>query len=379
MNFLSLKELSIYIDFSKCFSHIFYEKVFRELSYYLEVLGFPKVKTLYIKYNDLRLVDVFELKSFLTSLSAKFNFFDLDEFTFELHPGNITTSVLTVLDNFFVSRISLDIKSFSSKFLEKIGIFGVSIDKVNAAIENIHQFHFDLNIDFDINILYHNKTNLKSDLVKVISYAPEHISLSEVLIDKNNCIVDSSSDAYSDYNDIRGEDLWFYAFDFLESHGYLNYEISNFALRGYEGKHNVRYWELSPYLGLGLQAVSLLFVSENNGLRAVIRKDDNFLYSVESSATFENLSDLDFFIYHFITNLGTKQGLDISILRRRFIYHQNDFYKFIDYLLSLNKSVVLSNDILYLEQCERFKLNFYLRLIEEYLIVNSFKVSFKFL
>ncbi|AFI31444.1 HemN-related protein [Borrelia crocidurae str. Achema] len=303
----------------------------------------------------------------------------MDEFTFELHPGNITTSVLTVLDNFFVSRISLDIKSFSSKFLEKIGVFGVSIDKVNAAIENIHQFHFDLNIDFDINILYHNKTNLKSDLVKIISYAPEHISLSEVLIDKNNCIVDFSSDAYSDYNDIRGEDLWFYAFDFLESHGYLNYEISNFALRGYECKHNVRYWELSPYLGLGLQSVSLLFVSENNGLRAVIRKDDNFLYSVESSATFENLSDLDFFIYHFITNLGTKRGLDISILRCRFIYHQNDFYKFIDYLLSLNKSVVLSNDILYLEQCERFKLNFYLRLIEEYLIVNSFKVSFKFL
>ncbi|WP_242400564.1 hypothetical protein [Borrelia crocidurae] len=72
---MSLKELSIYIDFSKCFSRIFYEKVFRELSYYLEVLGFPKVKTLYIKYNDLRLVDVFELESFLTSLSAKFNFF----------------------------------------------------------------------------------------------------------------------------------------------------------------------------------------------------------------------------------------------------------------------------------------------------------------
>ncbi|WP_024653392.1 HemN-related non-iron pseudo-SAM protein PsgB [Borrelia persica] len=368
MGFLCLRDLSIYIDLSKCFNGVFCEKILLEVSYYLEVFGFPRIKTLYIKCNDLKMYDICQLKSFLISLSNKFDFALLDEFTFELHPGDITTSVLMILDDFFVSRISLDISSFSAKLLKMMNIVGISMDRMNAIIENIRQFNFDLNIDLSISISPQNEMYLKRDLLRLISYAPEHISLSEVLIDENNRNYDS-----------RVEDLWFYAFDFLEFHGYLNYEISNFALEGYESKHNLRYWELSPYLGLGLHSVSLLVFSKNNGLEAVIRKDDNFLLGMDSSATFENLSDLDFFIYHFITNLGTRRGLDISILKRRFVYDQKAFYKFIDYLLNLNKSVVFRNDILYLEQSERFKLDFYLRLIEAYLIDNAFKVSFKFL
>ena len=42
-----------------------------------------------------------------------------------------------------------------------------------------------------------------------------------------------------------------------------------------------------------------------------------------------------------MTNFGTKKGLDISLLERRFIYEQRDFVKFIEYLLSLSKAVIL--------------------------------------
>ena len=92
--------------------------------------------------------------------------------------------------------------------------------------------------------------------------------------------------------------------------------------------------------------------------------------------TFEILSDLDFFIFHFVTNFGTKNGLNTSVLKHRFAYYQQDF-KFIDYLLSSSQSIIFCNYILYLDGYERFKLDLYFRLITECLVNNCFKVKFK--
>ncbi|AHH08625.1 HemN-related non-iron pseudo-SAM protein PsgB [Borrelia anserina] len=379
MNFLCLSDLSIYIDLTRCLNYVFFDKILKELSYYLKVLGFSKIKTLYIKYykyETLEFGNGFDLKYFLISLSENFDFSKLDEFTFELHPGEITPSLLTILNDFSVSRISLDIKSFSSKFLRIMGASRIPMGKLGTAIDNIHRFNFDLNIDLNVNIPYQEKIDLKKDLVSVIACAPGHVCLSEVLIDEGHYIFNNVS---FNYDEAKAEDFWFYAVDFLQSNGYMNYEISNFALKGHESKHNLRYWALKPYLGLGLNSVSLLIAAKGDGLEPVIRRDDDFLGNEEASAVFESLSDLDFFICHFITNLGTKTGLDVSVLKRRFIYDQKDFGKFIDYLLSLSKAIVFSNDILYLDGHERFKLNFYLRLIREYLVNTSFKVNFKLL
>ncbi|WP_246938343.1 HemN-related non-iron pseudo-SAM protein PsgB [Borrelia coriaceae] len=360
-------------------SIVFFDKILQELSYYLAALGFPKVKTLYIKYEALGLNNSSYLEIFLTSLSEKFDFAILDEVTFELHPEEITPSLLTILNSFSITRISLNVKSFSLKLLKIMGISEVFLGKINCAIDNIHKFGFELNIDLNINIPSQEKMHLRNDLLKVVECYPRHICLSEVLIDEDNYKTDLLRDSSFNYNEEQAEDCWFYAFDFLESHGYINYEISNFALKGHESKHNLRYWNLKPYLGLGVNAVSLLITSESDGLKAVIRRDDNFLGSSGPSATFESLSDLDFFIFHFITSLGTKNGLDVSILRCRFMYNKEDFCKFINYLLSLSKSIIFRNDILYLDGHERFKVDFYLRLIKKYLVDNSFKVNFKFL
>ncbi|AWG43237.1 HemN-related non-iron pseudo-SAM protein PsgB [Candidatus Borreliella tachyglossi] len=379
MNFLPLSDLSIYIDITNCFKYSFLNKILSELNCYLEALSYPKIRTLYIKHQkDLSFINEANLESFLASLSESIDLVQLSEFTFEVYSRGVTPSFLRILNNFSVSRISLNIKSFSQKFLGIMGASRVSFKKVNAVIDNIRRFNFDLNIDLNIQIPYQEKMELKRDLVRLVGFVPEHICLSEISIDEKNFIKNLFGDTSCEDED-QAEDFWFYALDFLESSGYINYEISNFALKGHESKHNLRYWRLEPYLGLGMNSVSLLIGTCGNEFTALIRKDDNFLESEKSSATFEMISNLDFFIFHFMTNLGTRDGLSISVLERRFRYNREDFVKFIDYLLSLNKEVIFSNNILYLNGYERFKLDFYLHLIREYLLSNSFKVNFKFL
>ncbi|UER67806.1 HemN-related non-iron pseudo-SAM protein PsgB [Borrelia sp. BU AG58] len=377
---LPLDELSIYVDLTNCYKSSHFAKVLCELCCYLKNLGYPKIKTSYFKYEVLTIRNNIYLKSFLTSLSERLNFIELDEFTFEVNPKDITPLLLGILNDFFVSRVSLDVKSFSPKFLGIMGVSNVSLKNINLAIDNIRKFNFDLNIDLNINIPYQEKRHLKLDLMSLVGCAPEHICLSEITIDESNFISnDVFKDDVCDNSRDKAEDFWFYALDLLEASGYINYEISNFALKGYESKHNLRYWELKPYLGVGINSVSLLSGIYRSGLKAIIRKGNNFLSGEVSFATFEILSGLDFFVYHFMTNFGIKKGLDVSLLELKFNYEQEDFAQFIDYLLNLNKAVVLKNNFLYLDGHERFKLDFYLRLIREYLIDTSFKVSLKFL
>ncbi|BCR19595.1 hypothetical protein BmHoA_00671 [Borrelia miyamotoi] len=82
-----MSDLSIYIDLTRCFSYDFLNKILRGLYFYLEVLGFPKINTLYIKYETLYFDNSSGLEFFLASLSDNCNFVKLDEFIFELHPG----------------------------------------------------------------------------------------------------------------------------------------------------------------------------------------------------------------------------------------------------------------------------------------------------
>lgn len=53
-------------------------------------------------------------------------------------------------------------------------------------------------------------------------------------------------------------DFYLYAVEQLEHHGYRQYEISNFARPGYEGKHNLIYWDCGDYLGIGPAAHSCM-------------------------------------------------------------------------------------------------------------------------
>ena len=150
------------------------------------------------------------------------------------------------------------------------------LKKVNIAVDNIRKFNFDLNIDLNIHIPYQEKKHLKLDLVRLMGCTPEHICLSEIPIEERNFVTNIFQDVVCDDNKDRAEDFWFYALDFLENNGYINYEISNFALKGYESKHNLRYWELKPYLGLGMKSVSLLIGVDGDEFKAIIRKDNNF-------------------------------------------------------------------------------------------------------
>lgn len=368
-----LFELSLYINMSFCCKDFsIFNRILGELKYYLTLLGHPIIKTLYIKHVDFCLCRQDSLKFIFTSLSKYINLALLEEFTLEIIPGYVDFEKFKLLDEFCITRINLSVQSFSLKFRKIMGISEISYEKMNILIKNIRKFPFDLNIDMAINIPFQKKSDLKRDLKELLSYIPEHICFSDFICEEQDLTLrdfDSSIDS---------EKLWFYALECLESNGYINYEITNFMLKGHESKHNKLNWELKPYLGLGLHAVSLLFCNDkNNNVRALIRKDSGFVKASNHLAKFELLEDLEFFIYHFIQGLGTIQGVNLRSLRLRFEYDDKQFFQFINYCSNLSKKFVFDNNIMLLKGRERFKLDFYLLKIMNYFNDNFFKVKFR--
>ncbi|WKC75446.1 HemN-related non-iron pseudo-SAM protein PsgB [Borreliella yangtzensis] len=372
VDLLPLIELSLYINISFCCKDFsIFNRVLNKLKYHIVLLGHPIIKTLYIKHVDFCLCEQDNLKFIFTSLSKCINLALLEEFTLEIIPGCVDFEKFKLLDEFCITRINLGVQSFSLKFRKIMGIPEVSYKKMNVLINNIRRFSFDLNIDMTINMPLQKKSHLKSDLKELLSYMPEHICFSDFICEKEDLTFRNFD------NGVDSEKLWFCALECLESNGYINYEITNFALKGHESKHNKLNWELKPYLGLGLDAVSLLFCNDNNNIKALIRKDNGFIKANNYLVTFKLLEDLEFFVYHFIQGLGTIQGVNLRSLRLRFEYDEKQFFKFISYCLTLSRKFVFDNNIMLLKGHERFKLDFYLVKIINYFNDNIFKVKFR--
>ncbi|WP_151060314.1 HemN-related non-iron pseudo-SAM protein PsgB [Borreliella turdi] len=373
VDLLPLVELSLYINMSFCYKDFsIFNRILEELKYHLTLLGYPIIKTLYIKHLDFCLCRQDNLKFIFTSLSEYINLALLEEFTLEIIPGYVDFEKFKLLDEFCITRINLGVQSFSLKFRKIMGLPEISYEKMNILINNIRKFPFDLNIDMTINMPLQNKSDLKQDLKELLSYMPEHICFSDFIYEEEGLSLRNFNTG------IDSEKLWFCAVECLESNGYINYEITNFVLKGHESRHNKLNWELKPYLGLGLQAVSLLFCNDkNNNVRALIRKDSGFSKVNNHLTTFELLEDLEFFIYHFIQGLGTVQGVNLRSLRLRFEYNEKKFFQFINYCSNLSRKLVFDNNFMLLKGRERFKLDFYLVKIINYFYDNFFKVKFR--
>jgi oxygen-independent coproporphyrinogen-3 oxidase len=99
----------------------------------------------------------------------------------------------------------------------------------------------------------------------------------------------------------------------IADNGFVQYEISNYSKQGFEAKHNSRYWDSTPYLGVGTAAHSFDGCSRQWNIDNV----DKYIEGVNSGAlayTAEQLSQKDRYNEYIMTALRTSKGLDKQVL-----------------------------------------------------------------
>lgn len=179
------------------------------------------------------------------------------EFTVEANPGTITLSHIQVLKEMGVNRISLGLQSAQNAELMKLGRIHTYGDFLKSyEILRMHGFH-NINIDLMADIPGQTIESYQDTLEQVLDLKPEHISSYSLIVEEGTPFYRMQEEGNLVIPD-EDADRRMYELTrmMLEEKGYLRYEISNYARKGKECIHNLTYWEMGEYLGVGLGASS---------------------------------------------------------------------------------------------------------------------------
>ena len=228
------------------------------------------------------------------------------EITLEANPETVTAQKLTGYKNAGVNRLSFGVQTSKQTSLETLGRIH-SNQKVIEAFSDAKKAGF-TNISADVMLGLPNYTYKElDDTVELIhSLGATHISAYMLKIEQGTPFAVNTPDNIPKEDEVS--DFYLYACEKIESLGYKQYEISNFAMEGCQSRHNNIYWQLENYVGIGPSAHSCL-----DGVR--------FYYPRDLRGFIENPQilqdgkvDVDEFI---MLSLRLKSGLDLTALKEK--------------------------------------------------------------
>lgn len=177
------------------------------------------------------------------------------EFTMEANPASVDLSTLKKYRKLGVNRLSIGMQSANEKELRgltRIHTFEEFCNSYAAA----RKAGFDnINVDVMYGIPMQTKESLDRTLTEVIKLEPEHISLYGLKIEEGTPFAKHEDKLVLPDEDVEYA-MYTSSIEKLARHGYKQYEISNFARKGHECRHNLRYWNCEEYLGFGPAAHS---------------------------------------------------------------------------------------------------------------------------
>jgi oxygen-independent coproporphyrinogen-3 oxidase len=294
--------------------------------------------TLYIGGGTPSIYTSDEIRQIVTSAFQNFDFLTNPETTIEVNPGTVIVEQLKGYRGSAINRINIGVQSFQQKNLDFLGRIHTARE-AHRAIENAHRAGFE-NIGFDLiyGLPGQSQKEWLQDLVAAIGYRPAHLSCYMLSYENGTPLQESLKQSrFQPLAEDRVRTLFDTTIDFLEDHGYFQYEISNFARIKKAGiekdrltnasRHNLKYWTLAPYIGLGPSAHSFIEPQRFWNVSSV----DRYIEAVKSGrlplAAKEMLSCEQQMIEAIYLGLRMTRGIDLAGFKNKFRIDFIDAFK----------------------------------------------------
>lgn len=201
-----------------------------------------------------------QLELLLRGFQENFGFAKKMEITLEANPETVSPRYLKRIRRIGINRLSFGGQSFQDHHLKAMGRIHKSQDIVNA-VEMARNAGFDnINVDLMYGLPSQTMAEWQESLLKATQLPLTHISTYGLKLSPETLWgrwLQEGKLALPE-EDLNA-DMQLYAMEYLEKAGFPRYEIANFAKVGYPCRHNTAYWLRKDYLGLGLNASSLLY------------------------------------------------------------------------------------------------------------------------
>lgn len=223
-----------------------------------------------------------------------------EEVTVELNPEDVGPWINELSG--LVDRISVGIQSMNQQVLSYLGR-NVTVKENIEALEILASSKFSFNADIITSVPSFSVDDTLSDIRKIASYEPDHISFYSLVYEEGTRFFPLYEKRDEDYEVDCLTEGW----KLLSSLGYEHYEVSNFARKGKYAKHNLVYWNLGEYLGLGTSAESHLGADPYYSMRSD-QSVEEFINRAEYDV--EKLEEEDLMIEYIMVALRTEWGID---------------------------------------------------------------------
>lgn len=197
-----------------------------------------------------------QMERLLAGLHSSLDLSALEEWTIEMNPATVALDKAHLLRAGGVNRISMGVQSWDDALLKTLGRTH-SADKAEESFHLLREAGFqNISIDLIFGIPGQSLASWKKTLERSIHLAPEHLSAYGLTYEEGTEFFHLLGRGMMKQNEHLEADQFELAADLLEEKGYGQYEVSNYAKKGYESAHNMAYWLGSDYLGLGPSAFS---------------------------------------------------------------------------------------------------------------------------
>ena len=276
-------------------------------------------RTIYIGGGTPTALNAHQLAKLLEIVQKHVAMAKTEEFTVEMNPGTVDREKLLLLQQAGVNRLSVGVQSFDDNCLQKIGRIHTAQEAVNT-IELAHNLGFDnISLDLIYGLPQQDREILTQSVARALTLPVQHISIYGLQLEEGTAF--HRMEALGKLQlpaDELVEAMHDYIVEKLPEAGYQRYEISNYALPGYESKHNLSYWQDVDYMGLGSGAHSYWQGTRYENPRGI----DDYISALEAGrlpATLEEQVDRQAHMEEYcFLGLRTAAGIDKNLFQQKF-------------------------------------------------------------
>lgn len=291
------------------------------------------IDTIYIGGGSPSSLSIEELK-ILFKIIERLNLVDNYEFTFECNLNDINEEMLRILKENGVNRLSVGIETFNSniqKLINREHTFEDALNKMNLC----RNMGFNnINVDLIYGFKEQTLKDLKKNLKLFLKLKPNHISTYSLILEDDTIL------KYKKYENCS-EDLDYQMYSYickkLKKEKFIHYEVSNFAIKGYESRHNLKYWNNEEYYGFGLGASGYVDEVRYTNTKSLKQYIENEEYSQKELLTINDIRDNELM-------LGFRKinGINVKEFYKKYNVKIEDVYPIAPLLKS--KELILKND-----------------------------------
>ena len=322
-----------------------------EMKLYKEEIKNREIDSVFVGGGTPSILNENEINILFEKIKENFNIKSNAEITMECNPGTLTLNKLKVMKKSGVNRLSIGLQAVQNHHLKYIGRIH-TFEEFEKNYHDAKQMGFDnINIDLMYALPNQSREDWMESLEKVVKLNPTHISAYSLILEENTELFKMyERDEFNLLDENTDIEMYEYTINYLKSHGYNQYEISNYAKDNFECKHHVLYWKCEEYVGIGASASGYFNGIRYNNICELDNYEKMILEGEKPIEWEEKLSIKDEIEESIFLGLRMNEGIQISDFKEKYNFDFEKEYKNEIEKLSKMELIEIDNNLMKLTQ-----------------------------